>query len=67
MSIDVQPLNRKRRRSPTLLLIFALFLAPIMFRAAQFAMSDLPRSYRDADWSSTNTLPPASTKRVRRA
>jgi hypothetical protein len=60
MSIDVQPLPKRRHRSPTLLLIFIIFFAPIMLRAAQFSVSDLPRSWRDADWSSTGTLPRAA-------
>jgi hypothetical protein len=43
-----------------LLTILALFLLPVVARAALFAVGDAPRSYRDADWSSTGTLPPAS-------
>jgi hypothetical protein len=37
----------------------ALFLLPIAARAAMFAFSDHPRSFRDADWSSIGSLPPA--------
>lgn len=40
--------------------VLALFLIPVVARAALFAMGDAPRSYRDADWSSTGTLPPAT-------
>jgi hypothetical protein len=43
-----------------LLAILALFLLPVVARAALFAIGDAPRSYRDADWSSTGSLPPAS-------
>ncbi len=43
-----------------MLLLVALFLAPIAARAAAFAFSDLPRSFRDADWSSIGSLPPAA-------
>ena len=40
-----------------MLLIFLIFLAPLLARAALYAMGDAPRSYRDADWSSTGLLP----------
>jgi hypothetical protein len=46
--------------------VLALFLLPVVARAALFAMSDAPRSYRDADWSSTGTLPPASQEKEAR-
>ena len=42
-----------------MLLIFIIFFCPILARAALYAMSDAPRSYRDADWSSTGMLPAA--------
>jgi hypothetical protein len=42
-----------------MLAIFALFLIPLVARAALFAASDEPRSWRDADWSSSGLLPPA--------
>jgi hypothetical protein len=42
-----------------MLAIFALFLAPLIARAALYAAGNGPRSWRDADWSSTGTLPPA--------
>ena len=43
-----------------MLLIFAIFLAPLLARAAFYAASDGARSWRDADWSSTGTLPQAA-------
>jgi hypothetical protein len=43
-----------------MLILFALFLAPIVARAALYAVGNGPRSYRDADWSSTGALPPAN-------
>jgi hypothetical protein len=42
-----------------ILTIVSLFLLPVAARAALFALGDAPRSYRDADWSSTGMLPPA--------
>jgi hypothetical protein len=42
-----------------MLIIFAIFLAPILARAALYAAGDSARSWRDADWSSTGALPPA--------
>ena len=53
-------LPRFRRRSLIMLTIFALFLAPILARAAFYALGSEPRSWRDADWSSTGALPPAN-------
>jgi hypothetical protein len=51
-----------RRLPRTLMLtILALFLTPILARASLFAFSDAPRSWRDADWSSTGALPPATS------
>ncbi|HET9714860.1 MAG TPA: DUF3750 domain-containing protein [Pseudolabrys sp.] len=40
--------------------ILVLFLAPILARAFFYAIGDGPRSWRDADWSSTGMLPEAS-------
>jgi uncharacterized protein DUF3750 len=37
--------------------ILALFLIPIAARAALFMVEDRPRSWREADWSSTGMLP----------
>jgi hypothetical protein len=50
-------------RKTMLLVILALFLLPVVARAALFAVGDAPRSYRDADWSSTGALPPASQEK----
>ena len=54
------PTRRFNRRSKIMLLVFALFLAPLLARAAVYAIGDGPRSWRDADWSSTGALPPAN-------
>jgi hypothetical protein len=43
-----------------LLIFLAIFLLPIAARAALFAFEDRPRSWRDADWSSIGSLPPAA-------
>ena len=43
-----------------MLIVFALFLAPLLARAALYTIGSAPRSWRDADWSSTRLLPPAS-------
>ena len=53
-------LLRKPRETAIMLIIFLIFLAPLAARAALYALSNAPRSYRDADWSSTGMLPPAS-------
>lgn len=53
----------RRSRSIMTFAILALFLLPVIARAALFAIGDAPRSYRDADWSSTGTLPPASEEK----
>ena len=42
-----------------MLLLFAVFLMPLIARAALYAAGDAPRSWREADWSSTGTLPAA--------
>src|SRR5262249_10067642 len=47
------------RRKIMILSLFALFLLPIAARAAWFAFDGGPRSWRDADWSSTGSLPAA--------
>jgi hypothetical protein len=48
------------RRTTIMLAVIALFLAPILARAALYTTSNGPRSWRDADWSSTGALPPAA-------
>jgi len=47
----------RRRISTVMFAILLLFIAPILARAALYAVSDDPRSWRDADWSSTGLLP----------
>ena len=42
-----------------MLAILLVFFVPILARAALFAASDAPRSWRDADWSSAGLLPAA--------
>src|SRR5437588_1571537 len=53
-----QPATRSRKL--IVLTILALFLVPVAARAALFAYESGPRSWRDADWSSTGTLPAAA-------
>lgn len=53
------PTSRKPLRKVLVLLIVALFLLPIAARAALYALDDAPRSWRDANWSSTGSLPAA--------
>lgn len=53
----------RHSRTIMTLTILALFLLPVVARAALFAIGDAPRSYRDADWSSTGMLPPASQEK----
>ena len=50
---------RPSRRKLIMLAIFAVFLVPLIARAALYAAGSGPRNWRDADWSSTGTLPPA--------
>ena len=49
-----------------MLTILAVFFLPILARAALYAASDDPRSWRDADWSSTGLLPPAAQDKTAR-
>jgi hypothetical protein len=60
------PTVRPSRRKVFMLAIFLLFVAPLIARAAFYAASDDPRSWRHADWSSTGTLPPASESKPAR-
>ena len=53
------PRVRKIRRKILMLVIFTLFLLPIAAQAALYAFGERPRSWRDADWSSMGSLPPA--------
>ena len=52
-------LARSRTRKTIVLTLIALFILPIAARAALFAFGNAPRSWRNADWSSTGSLPPA--------
>ena len=54
------PTPRFSRRTLIMLTVFALFLAPILARAAYYALGNEPRSWRDADWSSARLLPKAA-------
>lgn len=47
------------RRALTMLLVFAIFLVPLIARAALYAAGDTPRSWSQVDWSSTGILPAA--------
>ena len=53
------PARRLKRRTAIMLLIFAIFLAPLVVRAALYAAGNDARTWRSADWSSTGALPPA--------
>lgn len=52
--------RHSRKRTIFMLVIFALFLGPIIARAALYAVGNEPRSWRDADWSSTGLLSKAN-------
>ena len=55
------PTRSPRRRASTVMLaVLLLFIAPILARAALYAMSDNALSWRDADWSSAGLLPAAA-------
>ena len=47
------PPARPSRRKVIVLIIFALFFAPILARAALYAIGNAPRAYYQADWSSS--------------
>jgi hypothetical protein len=57
---DPAPPSRRTRRKTVLLAILVFFLVPVAARATFFAFEERPRSFRDADWSSTGALPEAS-------
>src|SRR5471032_3178731 len=57
--MDASPAKPRRRRT-IVLAILALFLLPVAARAALYAYEGGPRSWRDADWSSSGSLPAAS-------
>jgi hypothetical protein len=60
------PTRRISRRKSFMLAILALFLVPLVARAALYAVGKEPRSWRDADWSSTGLLPPAASYQLAR-
>lgn len=53
-------LPRRARKKIVFLSILILFLLPVAARATFFAFEDRPRSFREANWSSTGTLPAAA-------
>jgi hypothetical protein len=53
---------RRSHRKIAVLSILALFLLPIAARAALYAYQGGPASWRNADWSSTRSLPEPSTE-----
>jgi hypothetical protein len=57
---DPAPQSRRTHRKTVLLAILVFFLVPVAARATFFAFEERPRSFRDADWSSTGTLPEAA-------
>jgi hypothetical protein len=57
---------RHNRRKTLMLIIFALFLVPLLARAVVYVAGNAPRSWREADWSSTRLLPPASQDKAAR-
>src|SRR5471032_857325 len=60
------PSARPSRRKLIMLAIFAVFLVPLIARAALYVAGNGPRSWRDADWSSTGSLPPATDEKPAR-
>jgi hypothetical protein len=56
--MDASP-AKPRRRKTLVLTILLLFLLPVAARAALFAYEGGPRSWREADWSSSGSLPAA--------
>ena len=56
----LMPATRFSRRKLIMLALFAIFLLPLIARAAFYAAGNAPRSWRDADWSSSGLLPSAA-------
>lgn len=52
--------RRRVSRKNLVLILLAVFLVPLLARAAFYAIGDAPRSWREADWSSTRLLPRAA-------
>src|ERR1700704_834947 len=66
MDTPLSPPRPRTRRKTIVLTILALFLLPIAARAALFAYEGGPTSWRNADWSSTGSLPnPAAEPQAR--
>jgi hypothetical protein len=59
--MDQPPSTRRSSRKRIVFAILALFLLPVAARAALYAYEGGPRSWREADWSSTGSLPAAET------
>ncbi|HZP79622.1 MAG TPA: DUF3750 domain-containing protein [Pseudolabrys sp.] len=59
-------MSRFFSRKVIMFTFLAVFLLPIVARAAFYAASDGPRSWRDADWSSIGSLPPANEEKEAR-
>jgi hypothetical protein len=60
--MSFQPtLQTGHRRRVIILSLLAVFLIPLLARATLYPFEGGPRSWRDADWSSTRSLPPASS------
>jgi hypothetical protein len=59
--MDQPPSTRRSSRKRIVFAILALFLLPVAARAALYAYEGGPRSWREADWSSTGSLPAADT------
>ncbi|HXX07709.1 MAG TPA: DUF3750 domain-containing protein [Pseudolabrys sp.] len=54
-------ITRNLRRSTIIMLaVLIIFFVPILARTVFYAMDNGPRSWRDADWSSTGMLPAAA-------
>lgn len=49
-----------------MLAIMLVFFVPLLARAALYVAGNGPRSWRDADWSSTGALPPAAQFKLAR-
>lgn len=58
--MDMQLSPQRRRKLPIMLALFLIFFAPVLARAAVYGLTERPTSWRDADWSSMGTLPPAT-------
>ena len=59
-------LQRMSRRRLVMLVVLVVFFVPLIVRAAFFFAGDAPRSWRDADWSTTGMLPKANVDKAAR-